>query len=308
MTDTPAGSPARSSTAVSAPLGAPRLVTSAAELAQLRPELGRVVLVPTMGALHTGHRSLLRLARGDANTHGDSVVVSIFVNPLQFGPGEDYERYPRTLETDLETCAAEGVDVVFAPEVATMYPGEQTVTVNPGSMGAVLEGATRPGFFDGVLTVVAKLFHLVRPDAAVFGQKDAQQLAVVRRMVRDLCLPTIIHAADIVREEDGLATSSRNVYLGRAERATALALSRALLDGQETAAGGASVTTVLDAARSVLATAASATPPLRLDYLTLVDPDTFLEVGPDHRGQVVLAVAGWVGQTRLIDNVPLDIQ
>ncbi|MDS1271925.1 pantoate--beta-alanine ligase [Lipingzhangella sp. LS1_29] len=289
---------------------APRLVRTGEELDQLRPDLDAVVLVPTMGALHTGHRSLIRQAREHAGPSG-TVVVSIFVNPLQFGPNEDYAEYPRTLDADLEVCANEGVDVVFAPSVDTMYPdgpGGAMVTVRPGPTGTILEGATRPGFFDGVLTVVAKLFHLVRPDAAVFGQKDAQQLALVRRMVRDLSMPVAIHAADIVRDRDGLATSSRNVYLSPEERDTALALSRALRAGRDLAARAATATAVRDAADSVLASAAKATPPLELDYLVLVDPDTFTDVDTDHHGPAVLAVAAWVGETRLIDNMPLHIE
>lgn len=203
------------------PRTAPVVVRTREELAELRPSAGRTALVPTMGALHSGHRGLIAAARGRA----DSVVVSIFVNPLQFGPNEDYDRYPRTLDSDLAVCAEEGVDVVFAPDVETMYPGPQTVTVHPGEMGAVLEGEFRPGFCEGVLTVVSKLFNLIRPDIAFFGQKDAQQLAVIRRMTRDLCMPITIVGVPTVRDADGLATSSRNVYLGPQERRSALALS-----------------------------------------------------------------------------------
>ena len=186
-----------------------------------------VVLVPTMGALHDGHRALLRRAKQISQPNG-SLVVSVFVNPLQFGAGEDLDRYPRTLERDIGICGAEGAAVVFAPHQDDMYPGEQTITVNPGALGKILEGAARPGFFDGVLTAVLKLFQLVRPTTAVFGAKDAQQLALVRRMTAEFNLPVEIAAAPIVREPDGLATSSRNGYLSAAERGTALALSRAL--------------------------------------------------------------------------------
>jgi pantoate--beta-alanine ligase len=194
---------------------------------------GHVALVPTMGALHGGHRSLMRLARERA----DTVVVSVFVNPLQFGPDEDFDRYPRDLAADTALCAEEGVDVVFAPSVGTMYPAPQMVTVDAGPMGERLEGASRPGHFTGVLTVVAKLLNLVRPDTAVFGEKDAQQIALVRRMVADLDVPVEIVGAPILRDPDGLASSSRNVYLSDAERRSALALSRALRAGREAVAG-----------------------------------------------------------------------
>ena len=278
----------------------PVVARTGEELQALRPKLGRLALVPTMGALHAGHRSLIAAAR----EHAESVAVSIFVNPLQFGPNEDYDRYPRTFDADLAACAEEGVDVVFAPTVKDMYPDAgpdgigQIVTVDPGSMGRVLEGEFRPGFFQGVLTVVNKLFNLVRPDVAVFGQKDAQQVAVVRRMVRDLCLPVTILSAPTVRDPDGLATSSRNVYLSPEERTSALALSRALFAGADAAPSGPA---------AVLGEAAHATPPVSVDYLALVDPATFTEVDGDYRGEAVLAVAAWVGETRLIDNVPLTL-
>lgn len=279
----------------------PVLVHTPEELHRLRSGAGRVALVPTMGALHHGHRSLMAAAREQAGT----VVVSVFVNPLQFGPGEDFDRYPRTLETDLAVCAEEGVDVVFAPAAETMYPGEQIVTVCPGSMGRRLEGEFRPGFFEGVLTVVGKLFHLVRPDVAVFGQKDAQQIAMVRRMVRDLCMPVDIVGVPTVRDADGLAASSRNAYLSPEERTSALALSAALLAGADAALTGPAG--ILGAARAVLDEAASATPPVVVDYLALVDPGTFAEVAGGYRGEAVLAVAARVGKTRLIDNVPLNL-
>jgi pantoate--beta-alanine ligase len=281
---------------------------------------GSVVLVPTMGALHEGHQALLRAARG----YGGPVVVSIFVNPLQFGPGEDLDRYPRTLESDLAMCSEEGAAAVFVPSAAEMYPyGKPSVKVDPGPMGAVLEGEFRPGFFVGVLTVVAKLFGLIRPAVAVFGEKDAQQLAMVRRMVRDLDLGVRIAAVPTVRDPDGLAISSRNRYLSDEERTTALALSRALDAACGAAAGGlgqsstadasavaaspgghvvaASPGHVLAAARRVL----NSTPGLVVGYLALVDPDTFAAVsGP---GPAVLAVAATVGATRLIDNVRIDL-
>ncbi len=279
----------------------PLVARTSEELEALRPKSGRLALVPTMGALHSGHRKLIAAAREQA----DVTVVSIFVNPLQFGQGEDYERYPRAFDADLHACAEEGVDAVFAPTTEVVYPGEQVVTVHPGPMGQVLEGEFRPGFFDGVLTLVAKLFHLVQPDVAVFGQKDAQQLAVVRRMVRDLNMPVSIMAVSTGRDADGLATSSRNAYLDADERKSALALSQALLAGADASVTGP--VGILSAARSVLDRAATAEPPVVLDYLALVNPQTFTEVPGDYRGEAVLAVAARVGETRLIDNVPLTL-
>ncbi|WUI00048.1 pantoate--beta-alanine ligase [Spirillospora sp. NBC_00431] len=271
------------------------------ELVEARSRIrGTLALVPTMGALHEGHRSLLRLARRSA----DAVVASIFVNPLQFGPDEDLDRYPRTLNADLEMCAAEGVDLVFAPSQSVMYPDTPQVTIKSGPMGEVVEGATRPGHFDGMLTVVLKLLNLVRPDVAVFGAKDAQQLAMIRRMVADLNVPVEIADGPTVREADGLALSSRNRYLSEAERGTALALSRALRAGAEASSGGPEA--VLAAAGTVLDKAITADPPLLLDYLVLVDPATFTEIAPPYTGPAVLAVAGRVGATHLIDNVPLQ--
>ncbi|MDH2425869.1 pantoate--beta-alanine ligase [Sphaerisporangium sp. TRM90804] len=260
---------------------------------------GTLALVPTMGALHEGHRSLIRLAR----EHADHVAVSVFVNPLQFAPGEDFSRYPRTFDTDLEICAAEGVGLVFAPAAGEMYLPDRQVGVCAGRMGTVVEGAFRPGHFDGVLTVVLKLFNLVRPDVAVFGQKDAQQLAMIRRMVADLDLPVTVLGAPTVREPDGLALSSRNRYLSEADRGTALALSAALREG----ARHGRPRDILGAARAVLDQAAVASPPLALDYVCLVDPATFTAVPDDHRGEAVLAVAAKVGSTRLIDNVVLTL-
>ncbi|MCP9969536.1 pantoate--beta-alanine ligase [Actinomadura madurae] len=272
------------------------------ELAEARSQAGgTLAFVPTMGALHEGHRSLIRQARGLA----DSVAVSIFVNPLQFGPGEDFDRYPRTFATDVEACAAEGADLVFAPDRDVMYPDEPQVTVRSGPMGEVVEGAARPGHFDGMLTVVLKLLNLVRPDVAIFGEKDAQQLAMIRRMVADLDVPVRIVGGATVREPDGLALSSRNRYLSAAERRTALALSRALRAGADAAPAGPDA--VLASAGTVLDKAAAADPPLDLDYLVLVDPSTFAPVTPSHTGPAVLAVAGRVGATHLIDNVSLHL-
>ncbi|WP_188189226.1 pantoate--beta-alanine ligase [Nonomuraea sp. SYSU D8015] len=257
---------------------------------------GEVALVPTMGALHEGHRSLIRLARARA----DQVVVSIFVNPLQFGPNEDFSRYPRTFDADLEVCRAEGVDVVFHPSAEDMYLPDRQVSLRSGRMGEIVEGAARPGHFDGVLTVVLKLFNLVQPDVAIFGQKDAQQLALIRRMVADLDVPVEIVGAPTVREPDGLAMSSRNRYLSADDRQVALALSRALHQG----AAESTPSRIRVAAMEVLDAAG---PRLVVDYLALVDPATFTEVDESYAGPAVLAVAARVGSTRLIDNVTLTL-
>lgn len=272
------------------------------ELAVARAMLGRTVaLVPTMGALHEGHRSLLRRAREVA----DETVVSIFVNPLQFAAGEDLDRYPRPLEADLAMCAEEGVALAFVPSRAQMYPREPVVRVVAGSMGQQLEGASRVGHFDGVLTVVAKLFGLVRPDVAVFGRKDAQQLALVRAMVTDLDLPVRIEGAPLIRDADGLALSSRNAYLTASERASALALPRALLAGAAAAVSGQGPSGIVAAAQAVLEREIG----VDTDYVALVDPDTFeaLDDRAHAARQGVLAVAARVGSTRLIDNEYVDI-
>jgi pantoate--beta-alanine ligase len=276
---------------------------SRGELAAAREKLtAPVVLVPTMGALHDGHRALLRRARELAGP-GGAVAVSIFVNPLQFGPNEDLGSYPRTLEADLAACAAEGADLVFAPGVRDMYPQQQLVMVDPGPAGEILEGEFRPGFFHGVLTVVLKLFSLVRPDIAVFGQKDAQQLVLVRRMSADFGLGIDIEAVSTVRAADGLALSSRNKNLSGEERAVAPVLHRALAAGAAAAAGGPPA--VRAAARAVL----DGTPP-RVDYLELVDARSYALVqdeDPHFHGTAILAVAARLGTTRLIDNVVLEI-
>ena len=255
-----------------------------------------VALVPTMGALHEGHRSLIRLARARA----EQVVVSIFVNPLQFGAGEDFARYPRSLADDLAVCEAEGVDIVFAPEATDLYAVDRQVSVSAGALGRVLEGAARPGHFDGVLTVVLKLFHLVNPGLAVFGQKDAQQLACVSRMVTDLNLDVEVLGAPTVRDEDGLALSSRNAYLSPAERVLARSLSAAL----EKAGTSPSVPAARAAAYEVLERAAD-DPAFALDYATLVHPHTFADVPDDHTGRAIFVLAARVGSTRLIDNATL---
>jgi pantoate--beta-alanine ligase len=263
-----------------------------------------VVLVPTMGALHDGHRSPLRVARELAGP-GGSVLVSIFVNPLQFGPADDFDRYPRPFEHDLTVCAQERVTAVFLPDAAQMYPSPPLVTLNPGPVGRLLEGQSRPGFFDGVLTVVLKLFHLTQPDAAVFGAKDAQQLALIRQMVTDLNLDVQIIEAPLHRDPDGLATSSRNAYLSAAERTAALALPRALAAASAAASQGAGP--AVAAARAVLHEAAACSPAVVVDYLVLADPDTFTEPKPDYEGPALLLVAAKVGTTRLIDNVRLQL-
>ncbi len=280
----------------------PMLARTRAGLAAVRGALhDGVVLVPTMGALHEGHRALIRRAR-EIVPPGGGVVVSIFVNPLQFGAGEDLNRYPRTLDADLELCAAEGVDAVFAPDRHEMYPRPPLITVDPGPMGLVLEGAARPGHFAGVLTVVLKLLHLACPAAAVFGEKDVQQLALIRRMEADLDLNVQIVAVPTVRDPDGLALSSRNRYLSAAERRTALRLPAALRAGQRAAPAGPAA--VLKTAAEVLAEPAD--PPLQLDYLALVDPADFTRVGEDFTGEARLLVAARVGTTRLIDNVAVS--
>jgi pantoate--beta-alanine ligase len=255
-----------------------------------------VAVVMTMGALHDGHAQLIRAAR----QRHDHVVVTIFLNPLQFGPKEDLSRYPRTFDADLEICTTAGVDVIFAPTPDVVYPdGDPGVRVSAGPLGEVLEGASRPGHFDGVLTVVGKLLHLTAARSAYFGQKDAQQLLLIRRMVRDIDFPVDVVSVPTVRESDGLAMSSRNMYLTASDRETALCLSRALRAGGEAAAYGPSA--IRRAAREVLVEE-----PLALvDYLVLVHPQTLADVPEWYRGEALLAVAARVGTTRLIDNTPL---
>ena len=282
--------------------GETRLVHTRAELDAARAgRIGDVAVVMTMGALHEGHLALVRAARRSAKT----VIVTIFVNPLQFGPNEDFARYPRTLDADLKLCEQAEVDIVFAPAADEVYPGgAPMVRIQPGPMGEVLEGAHRPGHFSGMLTVVNKLINLTGPDHAFFGEKDAQQLALIRRMALDLNLPVEIHGVPTVREPDGLARSSRNRYLSAEARVSALSLSRALLAG----AAQSTPDRIRAAARAVLDEAAHAEPPVELDYLALVDPADFTEVAEGFRGTAVLAVAAKVGPTRLIDNLPLGIE
>jgi pantoate--beta-alanine ligase len=258
--------------------------------------VGRVGVVMTMGALHAGHASLLATARAEV----DHLIATIFVNPLQFGPNEDFARYPRALEADLAMCAEYGADAVFAPPPAEMYPtGQPLVRVDPGPLGTILEGAIRPGHFHGVLTAVLKLLNLTRADDAYFGEKDYQQLVLVRTMARDLDLPARIFGVPTVRESDGLALSSRNLYLSPHERKSARALSRALRAGAAAAQAGEDHVGTLAAARAET----DRTPEVALDYLELTDP--WLGPAPA-TGPARLLVAGRVGSTRLIDNVAID--
>lgn len=276
----------------------PLLARDRAQLQAALKGADAVGFVPTMGALHAGHASLMDRAREEVGAQG-VVVVSVFVNPTQFAPGEDLDRYPRTLEADIALCAEHGVDVVFAPSVEEIYPSPTVeITVDPGPLATELEGASRPTHFRGVLTVVAKLFGLVRPDVAVFGQKDYQQLVLITRMASDLCMGVRVVGAETVREDDGLAMSSRNRYLSTEDRRASLALSQALLAAK--AAAGAGAASALDAAREVL----HRTPAVDLDYLELTAPD--LGPAPDF-GEARMLVAARVGTTRLIDNVALDL-
>ncbi len=253
-----------------------------------------VAVVMTMGALHDGHAELIRTAQRSA----DAVVVTVFVNPLQFGPNEDLDRYPRQLARDVDVCAREGAAVVFAPTRAVVYPQPPRVTVTAGDLGDRLCGRSRPGHFDGVLTVVAKLLHLVAPDVAVFGEKDAQQLILIRRMVSDLAFRVEVVGVPTVREPDGLAMSSRNAFLTEGERTDALVLSDALRAGAAVAGDGSDAVR-----RAVLARFRTAGPTLRLDYAELVDRQTLDPL--DGPGVGLLAVAAWAGTTRLIDNVEI---
>jgi pantoate--beta-alanine ligase len=259
-----------------------------------RYETNTIGIVPTMGALHTGHASLIRAARNCCGC----VVVSIFVNPTQFGPSEDYARYPRTFDADCEIAKAEGATLIFAPAVEEMYPPRAATFVEVEGLGNRLDGASRPGHFRGVATVVSKLLIATEADLAFFGQKDAAQVAVLRRMVADLRLPAKIVVCPIVREADGLALSSRNAYLSASERTKALALSRAIRYAEGlVAAGERRAGSLIAAARQVFA----GEPTIRVDYVELVDWDTLLPVETATPG-TLFAVAAWVGTTRLIDN------
>lgn len=269
--------------------------TVSAARTQLRRLPGPVVLVPTMGALHQGHAALIDTARQLAGPQG-TVVVSIFVNPTQFGPKEDFARYPRPLRDDLALCRREKVDVVFTPEVEEMYYPDASIAIEESSLSQFLCGASRPGHFRGVCTVVAKLFLTVFPDAAVFGEKDWQQLAIIRRMVRDLNFPTHIVGHPTVREADGLAVSSRNRYLSAEERAAAPGIYAALT----AAARHSRRSDILRTGRKAL----EAVPGLRIDYLELVDAETLQPVR-NLAKPCRLAAAVYLGSTRLIDNVPV---
>ena len=254
-------------------------------------------LVPTMGALHEGHLSLVRTARAAC----DLVVVSIFVNPTQFGPTEDFAKYPRTFEADCAALKGEGVDLVFAPSPEEMYLPNASTFIDVEGLSGRLDGASRPGHFRGVATVVAKLFNIVQPDKAFFGQKDAAQVAILRKMVRDLNFGLELVVCPIVREPDGLALSSRNRYLSTDEREKALVLSRSLQSARHLAAQGVTSTADLLAAASTVLAEESA---VRVDYLRAVNPDTLEDVA-DVREGALIAVAAFVGDTRLIDNLLL---
>ena len=277
----------------------PKIADLRRVIAERRAGGASVALVPTMGALHDGHLALVRRAREIA----DVVVVSIFVNPLQFGPGEDLDRYPRDLEADVAALSRLGVDLVFAPDSDEMYPcgAAEGTTVHAGPIGARYEGASRPGHFDGMLTVVAKLFGIALPDVALFGQKDAQQVFLVSRMVADLDLPVRIETVPTVREPDGLARSSRNRYLHAEQRRSALLLVESLRAADAAASQGPS---------ELLAEGVAAFGDhdgVSLDYFVVVDPDTFLPVAEDFRGRALVLVAARVGTTRLIDNAFVEV-
>jgi pantoate--beta-alanine ligase len=259
----------------------------------------RVGLVPTMGALHEGHLSLVRAAYAAC----DLVAASIFVNPTQFGPNEDLEKYPRSFERDRELLKNEGVQMLFAPSVEQMYPAGAVTWVTVEELSSKLDGRSRPGHFRGVTTVVAKLFHIVDPDAAFFGQKDAAQVAIIRRMVRDLNLPVQIVVCPIVREPDGLAMSSRNAYLDAEQRKQALVLHRSLSRVKELVDAGEMAASKL---ASVGGEEFTREPSVRLDYFEIVNPDTLDPVG-DVSGGALVAVAAYVGGTRLIDNLLIGI-
>jgi pantoate--beta-alanine ligase len=274
-----------------------KILTTIAD-AQAQSNAERRVLVPTMGALHKAHGELIRVAR-EAADKGGEVAVSIFVNPLQFGPGSDYERYPRPEKADEEFCRNACVDLLFHPSVEEVYPADRSTFVDETFLSSRLEGESRPGHFRGVCTVVAKLFNILAPDAAVFGEKDFQQLAIVRRMVRDLDFNVDIIAVPTVREEDGLACSSRNLYLNPDEREQAGVLFKALRAAGNAASG--SVEEIVAIARRVINEA----PLARIDYVKIVDAETLQPVEMAEENKVLL-LAVFFGRTRLIDNIRLD--
>jgi pantoate--beta-alanine ligase len=265
----------------------------------LRLDGRRIACVPTMGFLHDGHLSLMKIAKQRA----DVLVVSVFVNPAQFGPEEDFETYPRNLERDLELCARENVDIVFMPKTAALYPDGYQSYVKLEHLPQHLCGLSRPVFFTGVATVVCKLFNIVRPHIAVFGEKDYQQLLIIRRMVKDLNIDTEIIGGPIVREKDGLAMSSRNAYLTPDQRPAALTLYRALVQARKRVENGArDVARILKEARDLIA----AQPETDIDYLSICDPETLIDVERIDR-TALMALAVKVGKTRLIDNTILPV-
>lgn len=276
----------------------PHVLTTIAEAKSVLREVGKtdtIALVPTMGALHEGHLSLVDIAKRSAG----KTVVSVFVNPMQFAPGEDFERYPRTFDDDLAKLDDAGVDYVFAPAVDDMYPnGIKQTRVVGGQAAGILEAAHRLAHFDGVLTVVTKLLNIIRPNVAVFGEKDAQQLFLVRRLVQDLDLDVTVLGAPIVREDDGLALSSRNVYLAPEERAAGLSLVRAL--SAAAANGDRGLREMISAAQGALMDEKL----VKMDYVSIVDPETFVLINEAYRGKALVLVAARVGSTRLIDNMP----
>jgi pantoate--beta-alanine ligase len=279
-----------------------KVIETTADLrAWKRASNAKLVLVPTMGALHAGHLALIHEARSLAGKKG-RVAATIFVNPLQFGPNEDFSRYPRTLEADLAACESAGADMVFAPAVDEVYSADRSILVSESSLSRVLCGASRPGHFDGVCTVVAKLFNLVQPDEAVFGKKDYQQLAIIRRLARDLNFPIVIHGLETVREPDGLAMSSRNRYLSTEERAQAPALRAALLAAQEACTDG--VTGTRQLIHLIEQHLARNAPLGRVDYISAVDAHSLkpLEITGDHS---LIALAVFFDKARLIDNIEL---
>ena len=272
-----------------------RVVEKISEMRELARELPRTVgLVPTMGALHAGHMGLIRRCREDSET----AVVSVFVNPTQFGPSEDYQKYPRDLAADMEKCREAGVDVVFAPTAEEMYPEGYSSAIEVGGVTNKMCGLSRPGHFRGVTTVVCKLLNIVRPERAYFGQKDAQQLVVVKRMAEDLNVPVEIVRVPIVREPDGLATSSRNAYLSPEEREDALSLRRALEHFAERVAEGEKDPLKLIGEMGRMIDGVDSA---RIDYIVVVDPET-LEDLDRIEGGAMAALAVWMGSTRLIDN------
>jgi pantoate--beta-alanine ligase len=283
-------------TAIS-PLRVPTIVEMRASVAEARREDLRVGFVPTMGALHRGHLSLVERARREA----DVVVMSIFVNPLQFGPGEDFNRYPRPIEADAQSAADAGVDILFTPSPHEMYRDGRVTMVSAGDRGRLWEGEIRPGHFDGVLTVVVKLFNIVQPDVAVFGRKDLQQAALIKAMVRDLDFPLAVAVAPIVREDDGLALSSRNSYLSADDRAHALALIRSLRAASAAFDGGERDARRLEeVGRKIFETV----PAAKLEYFAVVNADSLAQAAQAAGGSAVI-VAARFGATRLIDNIIL---